>query len=375
MKKISSLLLFITLFSAFSMSSMELLLQKEQILQDIENNKIIGANPQQKLLSYQTRLKNRQTHSTNSPVGPLALGLGCTALGFYQPTALTNFFGQNGFKAITFAAAAVSFGAALNNYIPKNNQQELELVDETLSMINTNKHFINADYKLLLKLAKAEKAIELNQKAKSDETLQELKNLRNLLTQELEQGKNRLSRIYGSLGAIGLGVGFGVAGYFSQTLSEKYLSTIGTTVCIAQGARGFYNATFGWDNLHEKKLELVKSAIAHFKKQHQPEEQEKEIEEIIEEMEVLEVNVEMPEKQPEPEQKTTRNVRAEGAVAQKVKNPEVKTKTSLRFPCALCKEATSSKCGRCIKTYYCSRECQKSHWSLHKKTCNPYKKS
>ncbi len=44
--------------------------------------------------------------------------------------------------------------------------------------------------------------------------------------------------------------------------------------------------------------------------------------------------------------------------------------------CAFCEESplraafTLSRCGRCTKIAYCSVECQKAHWKLHKKTCS-----
>ena len=38
--------------------------------------------------------------------------------------------------------------------------------------------------------------------------------------------------------------------------------------------------------------------------------------------------------------------------------------------CAACGEAGASlKCGGCGLVYYCSRECQKKHWKVHKKEC------
>jgi len=44
--------------------------------------------------------------------------------------------------------------------------------------------------------------------------------------------------------------------------------------------------------------------------------------------------------------------------------------------CAFCEESplraalTLSRCGRCKQVVYCSVECQKAHWKLHKKTCS-----
>jgi len=37
--------------------------------------------------------------------------------------------------------------------------------------------------------------------------------------------------------------------------------------------------------------------------------------------------------------------------------------------CALCGQTTHSQCVGCKTVYYCTRECQKAHWKLHKKEC------
>ena len=42
--------------------------------------------------------------------------------------------------------------------------------------------------------------------------------------------------------------------------------------------------------------------------------------------------------------------------------------TSLGF-CHRCGKEAKSKCSRCNKSFYCSRECQRSDWSDHKKAC------
>ena len=37
--------------------------------------------------------------------------------------------------------------------------------------------------------------------------------------------------------------------------------------------------------------------------------------------------------------------------------------------CHKCQKSSASQCGRCLKTPYCSSECQTTDWSEHKKTC------
>lgn len=39
--------------------------------------------------------------------------------------------------------------------------------------------------------------------------------------------------------------------------------------------------------------------------------------------------------------------------------------------CAVCKEKDNlQRCGRCGSIYYCSKDCQKAHWSRHKIVCS-----
>lgn len=46
------------------------------------------------------------------------------------------------------------------------------------------------------------------------------------------------------------------------------------------------------------------------------------------------------------------------------------SKTEKDAICAQCKKTDASKrCARCKKVYYCSAECQKSHWKTHKSVC------
>ena len=47
-----------------------------------------------------------------------------------------------------------------------------------------------------------------------------------------------------------------------------------------------------------------------------------------------------------------------------------KLQKSIRNCDACSKESPSKKCSRCRNTYYCDRECQISHWQVHKKECN-----
>jgi hypothetical protein len=42
-----------------------------------------------------------------------------------------------------------------------------------------------------------------------------------------------------------------------------------------------------------------------------------------------------------------------------------------KYGCVVCKKTENiKKCSGCGVVYYCSRECQKIHWSLHKDRCN-----
>lgn len=43
--------------------------------------------------------------------------------------------------------------------------------------------------------------------------------------------------------------------------------------------------------------------------------------------------------------------------------------------CPVCKKVAENKCTGCKKVFYCTRECQKKHWKMHKTECKslPYK--
>jgi hypothetical protein len=56
-------------------------------------------------------------------------------------------------------------------------------------------------------------------------------------------------------------------------------------------------------------------------------------------------------------------------------NITVAFNTENKIVCALCHERPEkgiklSKCSKCLASYYCSKECQKSHWKEHKKVCS-----
>ena len=38
--------------------------------------------------------------------------------------------------------------------------------------------------------------------------------------------------------------------------------------------------------------------------------------------------------------------------------------------CAWCNEPARRKCGKCVSVRYCTRDCQKAHWPLHKSQCH-----
>jgi hypothetical protein len=53
---------------------------------------------------------------------------------------------------------------------------------------------------------------------------------------------------------------------------------------------------------------------------------------------------------------------------------EVVVEKSKRHICALCSsKGSSKKCSRCMKVYYCSRECQRQDWQTHKTNCKKVK--
>lgn len=37
--------------------------------------------------------------------------------------------------------------------------------------------------------------------------------------------------------------------------------------------------------------------------------------------------------------------------------------------CGVCRKTSELKCSRCSCVYYCSRECQRIHWTAHKGEC------
>ena len=50
-------------------------------------------------------------------------------------------------------------------------------------------------------------------------------------------------------------------------------------------------------------------------------------------------------------------------------NPDSLDFGSCSKPCLLCNKLCDNICLRCKEAYYCSRDCQKEHWQVHKKNC------
>lgn len=51
------------------------------------------------------------------------------------------------------------------------------------------------------------------------------------------------------------------------------------------------------------------------------------------------------------------------------KLPSIKTEIHSDTRCAQCKKKCYLTCARCKETYYCSGDCQKAHWKIHKSSC------
>ena len=45
------------------------------------------------------------------------------------------------------------------------------------------------------------------------------------------------------------------------------------------------------------------------------------------------------------------------------------SKEQIKGKCGLCNSEATLTCSKCRSTYYCNKNCQKSHWKVHKKTC------
>lgn len=71
-----------------------------------------------------------------------------------------------------------------------------------------------------------------------------------------------------------------------------------------------------------------------------------------------------------PENSTTGSQSSVSTVKPSQLTKEADDLPTLENPCANCsQEHCTKKCARCKKVFYCSAECQKEHWKLHKQSC------
>ena len=59
--------------------------------------------------------------------------------------------------------------------------------------------------------------------------------------------------------------------------------------------------------------------------------------------------------------------------AKSCKEVEGYIKKAIKHRCLTCNKNGILKCGRCKKAYYCSKDCQRKHWKMHKIKCKEHK--
>jgi hypothetical protein len=47
----------------------------------------------------------------------------------------------------------------------------------------------------------------------------------------------------------------------------------------------------------------------------------------------------------------------------------VEDREDLEIICPVCNKGAERKCSKCKRAWYCGRDCQVSHWKVHKKSC------